>query len=70
MNKLAVFLLGVIMVVMTSSSSKTESSGIRELDYKTIRSVNFESKQVSLIEVNSKKFVVVQTDHGVSVCPY
>lgn len=54
---------------MTSSTTKT-SGGIEEIDSKTLRSLNFGSQRVSLVDIHGEKFVIVQTDKGVSVTKY
>lgn len=72
--KLTKRIYGVIIalltvVLMTSSTTKT-NGGIEEIDSKTLRSLNFGSQRVSLVNIHGEKFVIVQTDKGVSVTKY
>lgn len=59
----------LMVVLMTSSTMKTDG-GIEEIDSKTLRSLNFGSQRVSLVNIHGEKFVIVQTDKGVSVTKY
>lgn len=59
----------LMVVLMTSSTTKTDG-GIEEIDSKTLRSLNFGSQRVSLVDIHGEKFVIVQTDKGVSVTKY
>lgn len=72
--KLTKRIYGVIIalltvVLMTSSTTKT-NGGIEEIDSKTLRSLNFGSQRVSLVNIHGEKFIIVQTDKGVSVTKY
>lgn len=59
----------LMVVLMTSSTMKTDGE-IEEIDSKTLRSLNFGSQRVSLVNIHGEKFVIVQTDKGVSVTKY
>lgn len=58
-----------LVFIMTSSTTKV-NGGIEEIDSKTLRSINFGAQRVSLVSIHGEKFVIVQTDKGISVARY
>lgn len=67
-----ILLLVSIVFLFTSSSNSKYSNDypIKELESKTLRSINFPSQRVSLVQIGIEKFVIVQTESGVSVAKY
>jgi hypothetical protein len=63
-------IISLLMVILMTSSTTKTSGGIEEIDSKTLRSLNFGSQRVSLVDIHGEKFVIVQTDKGVSVTKY
>lgn len=63
-------IISLLMVILMTSSTTKTSGGIEEIDSKTLRSLNFGSQRVSLVNIHGEKFVIVQTDKGVSVTKY
>ena len=63
-------IISLLMVILMTSSTTNTSGGIEEIDSKTLRSLNFGSQRVSLVDIHGEKFVIVQTDKGVSVTKY
>ena len=63
-------IISLLMVILMTSSTTKTSGGIEEIDSKTLRSLNFGSQRVSLVNIHGEKFVIVQTDKGISVTKY
>lgn len=63
-------IISLLMVILMTSSTTKTSGGIEDIDSKTLRSLNFGSQRVSLVDIHGEKFVIVQTDKGVSVTKY
>lgn len=65
-----ILLLVSIVFLFTSSSNSKYSNdySIKELESKTLS--NFPFQRVSLVQIGSEKFVIVQAESGVSVAKY